>query len=271
MKASTAVWAAVCITASTPVRSSDLAVFNLIGFSESGRYLAWEQYGVQDGSGFPYCNLQLLDLDESCIVGKFRVLRDDHIDYRPEDFQDQIEEFDRYLHPRENEYRFWEERAREEAHRRAASLMDSLGIIPGNTGRLCVHHPLTDLSGFDRIEFVTGMLGPAFEASPRFRLLVEELEADTVEDLYWISPPKMLRLSLVWREDTLTLADDVRMEENELAYGYGVRDVITYRDLYVVVVLFRWVPGFEGPDVRFRVVTGRLPRFESNWWYSNTG
>ncbi|MBD3369044.1 DUF2259 domain-containing protein [Candidatus Fermentibacteria bacterium] len=262
---------ALCMAAASVALSSDLAVFNLIGFSENGRYLAWEQYGVQDGSGFPYCTVHLVDLEESSTVGKFNVLHDEPIDYDPEDFRPQIEEFDRYLNPRENEYRFWEEYARDDTRRKASPLMDSLGIIPGNEGRLCVHHPLTDLSDFDRIEFVTGMLSPAFEAGPRFRLVLEELKADTVEDLYWISPPKMLRLSLIWGQDTLTLADDVRGEERELAYGYGVRDVVTYRDRYVVVVLFRWVPGFEGPDVRYRVVTGRLPRFESNWWYSNTG
>lgn len=45
-----------------PVLAGDHALFQPIGFSADGRYFAFEEYGVQDGSGFPYSNTYILDL-----------------------------------------------------------------------------------------------------------------------------------------------------------------------------------------------------------------
>ena len=45
-----------------PALAGDRALFQPIGFSADGRYFAFEEYGVQDGSGFPYSNTYILDL-----------------------------------------------------------------------------------------------------------------------------------------------------------------------------------------------------------------
>ena len=42
--------------------AADGAAFNPIGYSPDSRYFAFEQYGVQDGSGFPYWDVFLVDL-----------------------------------------------------------------------------------------------------------------------------------------------------------------------------------------------------------------
>ncbi|WP_421694833.1 DUF2259 domain-containing protein [Aestuariivirga sp.] len=42
--------------------AADGAAFNPIGYSPDSRYFAFEQYGVQDGSGFPYWDVFLIDL-----------------------------------------------------------------------------------------------------------------------------------------------------------------------------------------------------------------
>jgi len=41
--------------------AGDTASLNVIGYSEDGRIFAFEEYGVQDGSGFPYSNYFFLD------------------------------------------------------------------------------------------------------------------------------------------------------------------------------------------------------------------
>jgi predicted secreted protein len=46
----------------TPALAGDRAAIALLGFSEDGRYFAFEEYGVQDGSGFPFSNIQVIDL-----------------------------------------------------------------------------------------------------------------------------------------------------------------------------------------------------------------
>lgn len=43
-------------------QAGDRAGIALLGFSEDGRYFAFEEFGVQDGSGFPYSSIQVIDL-----------------------------------------------------------------------------------------------------------------------------------------------------------------------------------------------------------------
>jgi predicted secreted protein len=50
------------LLSAAPAVAGDRAGFNALGFSADGRYFAFEEYGVQDGSGFPYSNIYALDL-----------------------------------------------------------------------------------------------------------------------------------------------------------------------------------------------------------------
>jgi predicted secreted protein len=55
---------AVALLAQAPLaRAGDAAERAILGFSPDGRYFAFEQYGVQDGSGFPYSEIFLIDLN----------------------------------------------------------------------------------------------------------------------------------------------------------------------------------------------------------------
>jgi predicted secreted protein len=45
--------------------AADGAALNALGYSQDGRYFAFEQYGVQDGSGFPYWDIFLVDLQSN--------------------------------------------------------------------------------------------------------------------------------------------------------------------------------------------------------------
>lgn len=47
-----------------PVFAGDRAALNVIGYSEDARYFAFEEMGVQDGSGFAYSSIYLVDLAE---------------------------------------------------------------------------------------------------------------------------------------------------------------------------------------------------------------
>src|SRR6266540_3460201 len=50
------------IVAIVPAKAADNAERVIVGFSPDGRYFAFEQYGVQDGSGFPYSEIFVVDL-----------------------------------------------------------------------------------------------------------------------------------------------------------------------------------------------------------------
>jgi predicted secreted protein len=43
--------------------AADAAERSILGFSSDGRYFAFEQFGVQDGSGFPYAEIFIIDLE----------------------------------------------------------------------------------------------------------------------------------------------------------------------------------------------------------------
>jgi predicted secreted protein len=47
-----------------PVQAGDRALADIIGFSADGRYFAFEEFGVQDGSGFAYSSIYMIDLAE---------------------------------------------------------------------------------------------------------------------------------------------------------------------------------------------------------------
>jgi predicted secreted protein len=58
-----------------PALAGDAANFAALGFSADGRYFGYEEFGVQDGSGFPYSNIFILDVAEDKWAGgsPFRV------------------------------------------------------------------------------------------------------------------------------------------------------------------------------------------------------
>jgi predicted secreted protein len=45
--------------------AGDAAEMRVIGFSADARIFAFEEYGVQDGSGFPYSNIYLIDVERN--------------------------------------------------------------------------------------------------------------------------------------------------------------------------------------------------------------
>lgn len=52
----------------TPLFAADIAHRDLLGFSPDGQFFAFEQYAVQDGSGFAQSEIFVLDLDQDAWV-----------------------------------------------------------------------------------------------------------------------------------------------------------------------------------------------------------
>jgi predicted secreted protein len=51
------------ITFATPVLAGDRALVDVIGYSENTNYFAFEEFGIQDGSGFAYSSIYVVNLD----------------------------------------------------------------------------------------------------------------------------------------------------------------------------------------------------------------
>lgn len=63
----------------SPALAGDRALIDFIGYSADGRYLSFEEFGVQDGSGFPYSNIYVIDVpaDKWVAGSPIRVRLDD--------------------------------------------------------------------------------------------------------------------------------------------------------------------------------------------------
>jgi predicted secreted protein len=53
-----------------PALAGDRALVDIIGYSEDAQYFAFEEFGIQDGSGFAYSSIYIVDLsNDSWVVG----------------------------------------------------------------------------------------------------------------------------------------------------------------------------------------------------------
>ena len=249
---------------------NDLAVFELIGFSPSGDHLAWGQYGIQDGSGFPWASIRVISVPTGeQILDDSWIYRFDEEEFFstpvPEDYGPE------HLTVEERALRYWERYAWEVLRDSLRTTLDSIGIAEGNLGLHCLHHPMTDLTDWQGdIRFTTGMLAPWYYSGPELVLRIELPPAASGEDASLVYGygydllPRVLRLelrdastdSLLFELDDTPLADITHY----WAYDYAVRDVFAYRDEVLAIVLRKSVPGFEGPDVRYRVVVCGMPQ-----------
>lgn len=134
-------------------RAADGARFRAIGFSPDDRYFAFEQYGVQDGSGFAYTDIFVLDMRE-----------DTWVPGSPIHVLDQNEPASLAA-------------ARDEAHRAATSLLKSLAIT--EPAELLAANPFTEvvadrgrLRFHNHFNFAMGILGNP-EDQGTFELVVK--------------------------------------------------------------------------------------------------
>jgi predicted secreted protein len=68
---------AALLALSSPSPAAERAEISLIGFSADNRYFAFEEFGIQDGSGFAYSSIYVVDLvADSWPAGPFRVRAD---------------------------------------------------------------------------------------------------------------------------------------------------------------------------------------------------
>lgn len=229
----------------TAAHAGDFATLNFIGFSKDGRYLAFEEYGVQDGSGFPYSNIYFVDVAKNVFAAKSIVVR---IDTETAT----------------------ERQARTRARTSAAASLRRLKIIERNTGTQVVSRLLTDVSGNhfysekpdgDQMINFAGVVGSMYRSGD-YDLKLKSVKTkpkgcEYAEDDYDVL---MLDLSLFDREKDKTISlqkDSTLPPSRGCPINYAIQHVYLYED-YIAVFLNTYNKGFEGPDMRYMVVTGKI-------------
>ena len=232
--------AAVFVLAATACAATagDFADRTILGFSPDGGTFAFEEYGVQDGSGFAYANIYVIDTAKDAWVSGTPI---------------------RVMHESEEETL---DNVREEARQRAEPWLTRHGIEPG--GRTVVSNPSTELSADPyAVRFLTENYANWGNHDWTLRLTPIPLpEPIGCENL---GPVQGFRLELGnWLEQAWTLHDDTALPASRgCVQDYAIADVITYfpgqSPRGVMVVLLHVISqGFEGPDRRFLAVATQI-------------
>ncbi|MEO5760053.1 MAG: DUF2259 domain-containing protein [Mesorhizobium sp.] len=226
---------------STPLAADagDVAELEILGFSKGGGVFAFEEYGVQDGSGFPYANRYYIDIsDDSFLKGTpIRV---------------QIEDEAATL-----ETARLQARQKGEAIVKQAELTSNKGITAG-------FNPVTELSADPhRIVVNPRPIFSPVDQPLEFRL--DELGMNNTagcESQGEINGFRLLRIEAQDGGTTKLLHEDKAIPKSRgCPNGYRIGAVQTFSmdslSAYAVLIAVRQY-GFEGPDFRWIAVTGRL-------------
>jgi predicted secreted protein len=217
--------------------AGDQADREIIGFSPDGGTFAFEEYGVQDGSGFPYSNIFLVETDtDQWVEGTPVRIR---IDDESATLQD----------------------ARAQARAEAQAFLDEHQIGPHFF--LIASNPVTEVSADPHeVRFIPRpMVGNSIEWA--VALTEKELPApDCPEGMG--GPFQGFKLTLIDPDGSeRMLHDDAAIPESRSCpLSYGISDVITaYPDggePVLVVIVNVFALGFEGQNRRFLAVTTRF-------------
>ena len=231
----------VVLLASLPMtaQAGDAAKLDIIGFSKDGGTFAFEEYGVQDGSGFPYANRFYIDTATDKFLAKtpVRVRLDD------------------------------EKSTIENARNKAGQDAQGLTSLPdealrSNAGQTVASNPVTELSADPfKVTVNPRPIFPALDADLTIEL--QELAVPASETCQNTGEIKGFRLTLV--EDKPDAKPELLHEDKTIPssrgcpLGYSIGAVQTLypeggKPVVAVMIAVRGT-GFEGPDYRWLAVT----------------
>ncbi len=228
------------LSLTSSVFAGDYADLNFIGFSKDGKYLAFEEYGIGDGAGFPYSTIYFVSTEKNSFAAA------------------PVKVFI------ENE-NATQAQARTKAKTLAAKTLTKFKIVAGNTGTHVVSHLLTDLTLDNRAENTPEIVRFAIAVASNHRegdyqMTLDSMLTKTKEcEIYGFDTFKM-DLSLTDKESN---AVSVLQKDAELpkargcAMNYRIQDVFV-NGKYIAVFLNMNLPGFEGPDMRFLAISGKI-------------
>lgn len=235
----------LALALSTVSYAGDASEYTPLGFSPEGRYFAFAQTGVQDGSGFAYADATVVDVARNIIVADDSIV----LEQEGDNFDPNPETALKIVLGRLN-------------------LKKAFNIEVGrNLGEdLLVRLP-TDFSQYTNARFSYDFWaeGGSTMTIPKYDLLLAQKDAEDKSEGKWCTSllgkaPQMLKLSLTNRDGAeQVLQNDLRLPTSRgCVESYSIQRVTTFNGGLVVQLSYTG-PGFEGPDVRQMIVTG-FPR-----------
>ncbi|HZP20295.1 MAG TPA: DUF2259 domain-containing protein [Bauldia sp.] len=229
--------AAALFLSAAPAIAGDFADRELIGFSKDGKTFAFEEYGVQDGSGFPYSNIYVIDTDSDAWVpgSPVRVRREDE--------------------------------AAPLAAVRAEARAKAKAILAGRRvearGTYLVSNPITELSADPyRVRFRTNPYLASDDRTLTLTLTPLALPPSKACAPYGEAAGFRLTLANLQGGARVLHEDRAIPPSRGCAASYAISDVISLDEdggpATIAVLVSVFMQGFEGPDRRFVAVTARF-------------
>lgn len=216
-----------------PAIAGDVATFEPLGFSEDGSVFAYQQYGIQDGSGFPYAEIFFLDLAA-----------------------------DRFLEPSPVRVRLDDESAAV-ADAMAKARADAADLFaahdPGaRPGQAVVDNPSTELSApGDHVKFLARPIFPPIDKPVELRLETYPVSGpEACEGIVQTFGYRLMRLGVSGGDQTQLLHEDEAIPlSRKCPTDYRIRQVrlasTPSGSFAAVAVIAVESVGFEGPDIRY--------------------
>lgn len=241
-KLTTALMSAALACLSAPAFGGDFSHFQLIGFSEDGGIFAFEEYGVQDGSGLPYSNIFFID-----------TAKDQYLPETP--YRVQMKEGDDTSLAS----------ARSQAYAQASALIVEHGMT-GHTGAIVAFNPQSELgSDGKEIRYRPFSSDPPIDTT--YAMKIEDVGLPPYSSCKDITPDNAagFRLTLTERAgkpaSEVIHEDDRIPESRKCPVGYRLGGVVSYyppsRDLLNIALVQVLSYGFEGRDGRWIAVPVR--------------
>lgn len=224
----------------SPAEAGDAAELAILGFTTDGSVFAFEEYGVQDGSGFPYANRFYIDTaSDSFVAGTPIRVRIDDENASVDDARE-------------------EARGRGQAIAADAELARHRGFTAG-------FNAITELSADPyRLAVNPRPVMPAIDAPLEFRLEEIALEQPAnCHDLGQAVGFRLVRPGLAPGDAAQLVHEDASIPASRnCPLGYRLGAVQTFfpeggDPVYAVLVSVRSV-GFEGPNHRWIAVPSRF-------------
>lgn len=225
--------------AGVPAVAGSVAEPEILGFSADASIFAFEEYGIQDGSGFPYANRYYIDVATDGFVSgtPIRVRIDD-----------------------ENASL---DQARDRARASGQAIVPDAELAQ-NRGHTAGINAVTELSADPfRMAVNPRPAIPPIDEAIEFRIEEYALDATGCENLGPTMGFRLLRIDLTAGGTVALLHEDARVPSSRgcpLGYRIGAVQTIhpdTGAPAFAVLVAVRSF-GFEGPDYRWIAITGRL-------------
>jgi predicted secreted protein len=221
--------------------AGDTATLNVLGFSADGSVFAFEEYGVQDGSGFLYANRFYINTgNDSFVPGS-------PIRVRLEDENASIAT------------------VRETARQQAQPIIADTDLL-ANPGLVAGQNAVTELNA-DPFRMVVNprAVVPPIDEALEIRLIEQPFPATGTCDGIVDSVAGMRLLSIPDEpgQQVRVLADDQSVPRSRgCPLGYQIAEIRTFypqagEPVFAVMIAIRTF-GFEGPDFRWMAVTAPL-------------